>query len=43
MAVWKEDVHGEPVYEIVHNEIREAQIADALAKQERELPATEPR
>ena len=30
--MWKQDVHGEPVYEIVHDEIREARIAAAREK-----------
>jgi len=36
------NVNGEPIYEIVHDEIREASIAAALAKRDREPPAREP-
>jgi hypothetical protein len=41
VAVWKQHVNGEPVYEIAYDEIREASIAAALAKQEREPPTRE--
>jgi hypothetical protein len=36
VAVWKQDMNGQPVYEILHDQIRDARFAATIAKEERE-------
>jgi hypothetical protein len=42
VAVWRRDEDGEPVYEILHDNVREVKIAATLARTA-EAQAAEPR